>query len=57
LSEDRIKYRQLRNEQPFMGNTSADDSLPWFVKVVIAITLLILLIIIGIDIMAFAEAW
>ena len=40
-----------------MGNTSADDSLPWFVKVVIAITLLVLLIIIGIDILAFAEAW
>ena len=40
-----------------MGNTSADDSLPWFVKAVIAITLLVLLIIIGIDILAFAEAW
>ncbi|WP_255518369.1 MULTISPECIES: hypothetical protein [unclassified Haloarcula] len=40
-----------------MRDTTTDDSLPWFVKVVIAITLLVLLFIIGIDLLAFAEAW
>lgn len=40
-----------------MSNTAADDSLPWFVKVVIAIALLIILFIIGIDLLTFVEAW
>jgi hypothetical protein len=40
-----------------MSNPSADDSLPWFVKVVIAITLLILLFILVIDLLTFAAAW
>ena len=40
-----------------MSSSSDDDSFPWFLKVVIAITLLILLIILGIDLLTFAAAW
>lgn len=40
-----------------MSNTTADGSLPWFVKVVIAVALLVVLFIIGIDLLAFAAAW
>jgi hypothetical protein len=40
-----------------MSNTATDDSLPWFVKVVIGIALLIILFIIGIDLLTFAAAW
>lgn len=40
-----------------MGNTTADSSLPWFVKAVIAVALLVVLFIIGIDLLAFAAAW
>jgi len=40
-----------------MSNSTADGSLPWFVKVVIAIAALIVLFIIGIDLLTFAAAW
>ena len=40
-----------------MSGTTADDSLPWFVKVVIAVALMVVLFIIGIDLLTFAAAW
>ena len=40
-----------------MSNSAADGSLPWFVKVVIAVALLVVLFIIGVDLLTFAAAW
>ena len=37
--------------------SSADGSLPWFVKVVIGVALLIVIFIVGIDLLTFAAAW
>lgn len=39
-----------------MSNATADDSLPWFVKVVIAVAVMVVLFVIGIDLLAFAAA-
>lgn len=40
-----------------MSNTTADSSLPWFVKVIIAIAVLVALFIIGVDLLTFAASW
>ncbi|WP_324664372.1 hypothetical protein [Haloarcula sediminis] len=40
-----------------MGDSDADDSFPWFLKVIIAVPLLVVLFIIGVDLLAFLEAW
>jgi len=40
-----------------MSNSNANDSMPWFVKVVVAIALLVVLFIIGVDLLTFAAAW
>jgi len=40
-----------------MSNPTADNSLPWFVKVVIAIAVLVALFIVGIDLLTFAASW
>lgn len=40
-----------------MSGERADDSLPWSVKVVIAVALLVVLFIVGIDLLTFAAAW
>lgn len=40
-----------------MGTTGDDGSLPWFVKVIIVVAVLVVLFIIGIDILTFASAW
>lgn len=40
-----------------MGNADDDDSLPWFLKVIIAVALLVVLFIIGVDLLAFMAAW
>ncbi|WP_324664510.1 hypothetical protein [Haloarcula sediminis] len=40
-----------------MSNSSTDGSLPWFVKAVIAVALLVVLFILGIDLLTFAAAW
>lgn len=41
-----------------MGTNSGDDdaSLPWYLKVLILVAILVILFIIGIDIIAFSEA-
>jgi hypothetical protein len=40
-----------------MSNASAaGDELPWFLKVVIAVAILVILFVVGIDLLAFAEA-
>jgi len=40
-----------------MSGTTTDGSLPWFVKLVIAVALLVVLFIVGIDLLTFAAAW
>jgi hypothetical protein len=40
-----------------MSNTTANGSLPWFVKVSIAVALIVVLFIIAIDLLTFAAAW
>ena len=40
-----------------MSSTNTEDSLPWFVKAVIAVALMVVLFIIGIDLLTFAAAW
>lgn len=36
--------------------TSADETLPWFVKAIIIVAVLVVLVIIGIDLLAFVDA-
>lgn len=38
------------------GTPDQDTGLPWFVKIIILITVLVILFIIGVDIVAFSEA-
>lgn len=40
-----------------MSNSTEDGSLPWFVKAIIAVALLVVIFIIGIDLLTFAAAW
>ncbi|MFC6758115.1 MULTISPECIES: hypothetical protein [Haloarcula] len=40
-----------------MGSSTADGSLPWFVKGIIGIAVLVAIFIIGIDLLTFAAAW
>jgi len=40
-----------------MGNSTADGSLPWFVKVIIGVAMLVAIFIIGIDLLTFAASW
>lgn len=35
---------------------TTDESIPWFLKVIIAIAVLVVLFIVGIDLLTFAEA-
>ncbi|WP_324761057.1 hypothetical protein [Haloarcula montana] len=37
-----------------MSNSTADGTLPWFVKVVMVVALLVVLFIIGVDLLTFA---
>ena len=38
-------------------STTDSQSLPWFVKLIIAVAVLVALFIIGIDLLTFAAAW
>lgn len=40
-----------------MGDSDADDSFPWYLKAIIAVALLVVIFIIGIDILTFVAAW
>lgn len=40
-----------------MGGTADDESLPWFIKAIIVVALVVVLFILGIDILTFAAAW
>ncbi|WP_268899210.1 hypothetical protein [Haloarcula salinisoli] len=40
-----------------MSDSAAGGSLPWFVKVIIAVALLVVVFIVGIDLLTFAAAW
>lgn len=40
-----------------MGTQPAEESLPWFVRAVIFVAILVVLFIIGVDLVAFAAAW
>jgi len=39
-----------------MANSASDQSLPWFVKAIILVAVLVALFIIGVDLLAFASA-
>jgi hypothetical protein len=44
-------------EQPDMSNvTATDEPMPWFLKVVIAVAILVVLFVVGIDLLTFVEA-
>jgi len=38
-------------------DTTDGQSLPWFVKLIIAVAVLVVLFILGIDLLTFAAAW
>ena len=40
-----------------MSSPADDGSLPWFVKAIIVVALVVVLFIIGIDLLTFAAAW
>lgn len=40
-----------------MSESGADGTLPWFVKAVIVVAVLVVLFIIGIDLLTFVSAW
>jgi hypothetical protein len=41
-----------------MSSTSSDDEgLPWYVKAMLALTLLVILFVVGIDLLKFAQAF
>jgi len=40
-----------------MSDNAGDGSVPWFVKAIIAVAVVVVLFIIGIDILVFAASW
>jgi hypothetical protein len=40
-----------------MESSTPDGSLPWFIKVIIAVAILVAVFIIGVDLLTFAAAW
>jgi hypothetical protein len=40
-----------------MGSSTTDGSLPWFVKAIIGVAVLVVAFIVGVDLLTFAATW